>query len=290
MGKRNHAPSRAAGLTKSLLDVAEISGEMQVLRVETWFTTKVTRPVIGAIALSLLTALAACSKDDTRPPAVAAPVAQVDAATLAKVAETQRVSRLPMPDPAVRFDDYLRLESGNQLMAAYYARAGLPVDYAVAAERISSEYRGTSDSFRKRDLLEALKPRIDASVAEAGRFGYVAMNIDGGNLLGKYDFERKGFPVKPLADASSTRYFTDNPAYQLGFGNSQEFAFLMVPDEARARQIETLVSKFESMNLRVYAFINDANPANQHVSAVITRVVLSDARGTVLAVQPPAAK
>lgn len=245
--------------------------------------------LLNALSLSLLLALTACSKDEPTPRATAeapaaAPTRQVtDPATLAKVAETQRRARLPQPDASVPIAQYTELASGNQLMYLYHALSGMPIDHAAAASEVSREYNSTSDSFRKRDLLAALKPRIDASVADAAGQPYIRIDISASSQLGKYDFERKGFALKALNDASTTRYFQDNSRYQLGFSNTDAYSFLPVSDEAQARQIEQVISKYETMVLRVYAFANDADTATQHIKSVITRVVLTDRAGKTLA-------
>ncbi len=238
------------------------------------------------VALAMLSALPACSKEDPAP-ASAAPVAPLrspaDPVALAQTAEAQRISRLAQPEPSVPVEQYVTLESGNQLMFAYYALSGLPIDHATAAQRMSREFRDTSDSFRKRDLLEALKPRIDASVAQAHNTPYMRLDIRGASLLSTYDFERKGFMVKALSDASSSRYFNDNSTYQIKFPNSESFALLPVEDEAQARKLEDMVSKYQSMELRVYAFANDTDTAQNVVKALITRIVVTDQRGQKLA-------
>lgn len=246
--------------------------------------------VVAALSLSMMMTLPACSQEEPAPQVSALPLRDAtDPAVLAQTADAQRGSRLPQPDRSVPSAQYMTLESGNQIMYAYYALSGLPVDHAATAELISRDYRVSTNSFRKRDLLAALKPRIDASVAEAANSPYVRLDINGSSsLLSSYDFQRKGFLVKALEDASATRYFNDNSRYRIKFPNAEAFSMLPVTDEAQARKIEELLSKYETLVLRVHAFANDSDPAQQVVKATITRIVLTDNRGRQLAEFAPA--
>lgn len=230
------------------------------------------KPIFAALALSV--ALSACSQEAPQTP----PVPAQPAAAPAPVAAVP----LPQADPATPLAQYQTLNSGNQLMFLYHALSRLPIDEDAAAQSLSRDYATTSDAFRKRDLLAALKPRIDAGIS--GATPYLRLDVNGSrSLLDSYDFKRQGFNVKEFSDSGSSRYFHDNTRFQIRFSNTEQVNFFPVKDEDAARQIEGSLNRHEELILRIYAFANDTDPARQHVKAVVTRLVLTDPRGKVLA-------
>lgn len=235
-------------------------------------------------AILALSLLSACSDDSTDSSAKQPPTAPAAATPAAPAAATPApvpaAPVLAQPDVTAPADRYVTLESGNQLMFQYYARTGLPLDYGRVAGDISNEYRQTTDAFRQRDLLAALKPRIDASLAQAKNTSYLRMDFDlYSSQLSAYDFDRKGFQLEPFKDASSFRYFNDNNRFHIAFSNAQRYAFLPVADEATARLMETLRTKYENLVVRAYLFANDADTSNQTVKAIVVRIVLLDKKG-----------
>ncbi len=245
--------------------------------------THVLRPIL--IASLALATLAACGDDAAPPKAAETPTAPAtiinSAANLAEAAEARRIVAQPKPDLSVPLAQYETLQSGNQLMFQYYARSGLPLDHATVAKHVSSEYARTNDTFRQRDLLNALKPRIDASLAQAAANPYLRLDIGNETLLSAYDFTRKGFSLRAL-EGGSYRYFHDNSTFRLSFSNTHHLELLPVADEALAREIETLRAKYASMSLQVYAFAHDSDTSSQAVKALITHLVLTDNQGRAL--------
>lgn len=229
-------------------------------------------------ALALSVALSACSQEAPQtPPAPAQPAAAPSAAP-------GPVAAVPLPqaDPATPLAQYQTLNSGNPLMFLYHALSRLPIDEDAAAQSLSRDYATTSDAFRKRDLLAALKPRIDAGIA--GATPYLRLDVNGSrSLLDSYDFKRQGFNIKEFSDSGSSRYFNDNTRFQIRFSNTEQVNFFPVKDEEAARQIEGSLNRHDELILRIYAFANDTDPARQHVKAIVTRLVLTDPRGKVLA-------
>ena len=121
-------------------------------------------------------------------------------------------------------------------------------------------------------------------MAKADPYGWMLVDEP---QLGGYDFDRKGFPVGEFEDGRY-RYFNDAYDYRLGWGNYAQMAFLPVADEAVARQIESLRSKYGSQpRLKVYFFAQTADLDNQRVNALVTRAQLVDRSGRVLAEYGP---
>jgi hypothetical protein len=245
-------------------------------------------PIIKPLVVAtLLASLAACG-DKTGDKAGGSGEAQP---TLAEVTSPQAMeaikkevarAALPKADKATPLASYVELTSGHQIMFAYLAMAAMPIDYKEIAASYSQDYARTNDEFRKNDLLNALKPKIDAEVAKAGAGRYVRMSID--NPIGKYDFEKKGFPLENgIWESGATRYFHDNSNYRLGFSNGDAFRYLTVTSEESARTIEGLRSQYQALQLVIYGYTQDADLSNKTVKAEIVKVALIDRKGNVLA-------
>jgi len=242
---------------------------------------------LGRLALpaTLALCLAACGKSADAPasPSAAAPapgLAEVTSpASVAKVAE----STLPKGDPSTPLDAYHKLDSGNQVMFMYYALANMPVPYEDIAQTYSADYGRTSDSFKRQDIIKSLQPRIDQEIAGAKGGRYIVMETKDGNLLQRYNFEKKSFAINEFADSDRYTYFSDNSQYTLANTNGSQFAAFPVADEAKARVIEGYLSKYTQLRLQTYAFAQDADPSHRRVKLQVMKVRLLDPAGDVLA-------
>lgn len=189
---------------------------------------------------------------------------------------------LAKPDQNTPDSSYVTVTSGNQLMFLYTALSGLPPDWDAMARNYSSDYSQANDAFRKHDLMEALKPKMQAAITDAKAHPYIIWNA-GNPQLSPYDFTRKGFPVgSGQIEPSGYVYVSDNGSYHLSFTNGSDFQFLPVPDENVAKQIEQYRSSYTNMALRVFAFAQGADPSNDTVKAVITKVQLLGPHNEVL--------
>lgn len=206
------------------------------------------------------------------------PQAVQDAASAAKAAAR------PQPGWSTPDSAYVPVTKGSQLMYLYAAFSGMPPDYDKMASAISQDYSMTSDQFKKHDMLAALKPKIDAGIADAKAHPYIVITDDSPNL-GHYDFQRKAFPVSDAFFRSNGYYqFYDvNANYMLAVTNGQQFQQLNVPDETLAKTIEAQVSSNSNFKERIYAFVQGTDDSSgPMVQAEITKVELLDPQGRVL--------
>lgn len=237
----------------------------------------------GLLSLACLFVLASCSgKDaDTTPPA--------DGSADAKAADTAATATtpaIPQADLGRPLTAYRELKDGQQIMFLYTAASRLPPDFEKLANGMSREYRQTSDTFRKRDLLEALKPRIEQAIAQAAAEPYAWVQLDGADLQ-PYDFERKGFQLDEFA-ADHRRFFTDLSEYSYTWANRGQVLFAPVADEAIAREIEATRTKWNATpSLRIFFFAQSANLDRQNIDAYVTRVQVVGRDGRVLAEYGP---
>lgn len=191
-------------------------------------------------------------------------------------------TNLAKPDPNTPDSSYVTITNGNQLMFLYTALSGLPPDWDSMAGQYSNDYSRANDAFRKHDLMAALKPKMQAAITDAKAHPYIIWNA-GNPQLSPYDFTRKGFPVgSGQIDPGGYVYMYGNTNYHLTFTNGSAFQFLPVPDENVAKQIEQQRSSYNNMSLRVFAFAQSADPSNDTIDAVITKVQLLGPHNEVL--------
>lgn len=240
--------------------------------------------ILSAAIVALL-ALPACKKAGGDTPAATDGATAMTEQPAAGSPSALPNSMLPKADMAKPLSEYQELDSGNQLMFLYVAVSKLPPDFAKLAEAYSKEYRSTSDSFRRNDLLKAIQPQLEQQIAAADSNRYLWVEIDQPSVRA-YDFERKGFPIEDF-DRGSYRYFYDNNDYSYDWANGAQVAFAPVPDEAVARQIETLRSSYNPPKLKVFFYIQSADLNSQRVHAYVTRVQLLGKGGSVLAEYGP---
>lgn len=238
-------------------------------------------------ALSLATLLSACSRSESeasKPVPVALPDPR-DKAAVQEVRQAAQEAALPQPDASVALSQYVPVKSGESLMYLFHAVSGLPPDMNKLAEAVSREYRSSSDRFRRQDILKAIQPQIEAQIAEKANQRYVSWEIRD-LVLQHYDFRARRFPIKPeYLSGASHFYWDDLPSYRISFTAPEALRYIEVSDEALARSIESAVSKYETLVLRVYGFAQGADLNKNSVKAVVTHVELLDKAGQRLVFQ-----
>jgi hypothetical protein len=260
------------------------------------------RHILGFTGVPLLFLLSGCSKHDTgaasrdtqgNPPSAAANRANAPSGSALASSNTDAASSAnPTADVHTPTSSYVPIHSGNQIMFLYYAISDEKPDYTNIAGAYSQNYRTTTDAFKKQDILNALKPKVDAEIADARSHRYVSVDQNSA-LIGHYNFAKKSFPLNSsvvnlfgstvhLAD-NSTISFSDNDQYDLILTNGSQFADMPVADETTAKQIESAVSQGKMFTVRIYAFAKSTDPNRDGVLCEITRVQLLDASGTLLA-------
>lgn len=190
-------------------------------------------------------------------------------------------STMEKGDPSKPFSDYREITSGNDLMFLYYGLLNLPVDYEKIVSVYSQDYNATSDSFKKQDIINSLKPRVDSqiSAAKSSRYVIYSYNENYQSALKPYDFQSKSFKLNGL-EAGSSYYWNDNASrYNIRFMNADQVASLSVADEKKAREIESLVSKKTPMIVKVFAFIQDADPSATTVKAEVMKIEVRTNKG-----------
>lgn len=185
---------------------------------------------------------------------------------------------LPQGDKNTPNDAYVEITSGEQITFIYYGMAKMPVDYAKIAE-IYPDYRNANDEFKKQDILNALKPRIDQEIQKGKTTQYYKI-IWNNFRLDQYDFSAKAFPQSEIASGSTFGW--NDSSYRIAFTNPDDFKLFKVEDEAKARVIADKRSKYQDMHLVAYGFVQEADLIDKTVKLQIQKVVLTDKNGTEL--------
>lgn len=240
--------------------------------------------VVSSISAAtlLLLALTACSDNKQADSASSTPAAVEETVSESESESAPRtVSKLPDGNVDKPLSEYAEWQGNNQIMFLYYALTKLPVDYAKVMDNYSEEYRNSNDNFRKNDLKNALKDQIDAEVASAAGLKYLKTTWSYFTIH-SYDFDSSSFPQTNLTN-NGFFYWNDSPhRFQLTFTNGDEFKNLFVKDEATARKIEDMRSKYSWFNLNLYTFVQAADPAQNAIKVQVLAVELTDQNGNVL--------
>ncbi len=227
---------------------------------------------------------AACSKTESPPPS-APSTSSVSATTT-----TTPSVKVEHADKAVAWSQYQDMNSGLQIAYTYYALSGEMVNYEKLALMASPEkYRLEKDSFKKNDLLNALKPQIDAGISKAklseARYFHTVMG-DARDLDG-FDFNTKSFTIMSMPFGDAYRYFDDwSSSYHFTFSNGEKFKTIPIADEAVARKIEALRTNPNAaldLQIVVYFFANDVDVGKTTIKGEIMKVQIQDKKGAVYA-------
>lgn len=211
-------------------------------------------------------------------------------------AVAEKDAALPKGNSDTPLDQYQKLVGPKQLMGIFWNLVGQPVPYELLADEFSGRYKSESDVFKKKDMLQALKPRINDYIAKMKNVRYLA--IPGDANLDGYNMGTKQFPVEGM-DSGLTLSFNnmiigegDFTSYNIQFTNAPDFKSLSVADEAKARKIESLRQKYNGLQLVYYVYTQAADTSHTDktfstgymtLKAHIVKITLLDAKGHELA-------
>lgn len=230
---------------------------------------------LAALAAALV--LGACSQS-------APPPSPATAQAPSAVPSANPKADLPQPDRSTPDQTYVLMETPVQVLALESALSNKP-KYELMAQVTSSDYGATRDTFKKRDLLTALQPKLDASISDAKGHRYIVW-ISPFPQIGHYDIGAQIFPVGSglFQPDGASQFFQDGQPYaRITVANGAVFKTLHVTDESKARVIEDLVPKVGGLRLKVYAFAQGTDDSGTPtVQTTITKVEVLDPQDHVL--------
>lgn len=248
------------------------------------------RPIaqpIGSLLLGLL--VAGCSShpgsDATNARISETPTKAGPEAT--KAAEAAEAAKLT-------FDQTVPMHDGEScLVAAASTKDGKPI-MAFAYLHDPAAYKATRDTFVHQDMAKASTPAFDQRIAQLNPTGtrYVSFQTDkGADGLNPYDHDSNGAGIFPITSgAAGGLSFSQGDVYacQFQITNRDQFPWVRVKDEAKARAISKLIDS-RAYTLRFLAQADDWLPSDNQTSIAaqvtghLVKVQILDANGQVLA-------
>lgn len=204
------------------------------------------------------------------------------AASSASAKETAADAGLPHADTSTPLDRYQPLTDAGQQLTLYYALSSEAVDYDKVAQAESPEYRDTTDVFKRKALLDQIKPKIDAQIAAFKKNPYVVIHWDNGRL-GHYEVTGQFFPVNNFPLSRDVTSWVDSPAsdHPYTITNGDTFKKFAVADQTKAQQIEaTLASNsLDETKADAYLFGQGVDQATHQIKLQLVELNLTDSKG-----------
>lgn len=238
--------------------------------------------IIGATSL----ALAACNAPTPTQPGTEtqANVPSIFDQTLVPQENKQQApNTLLGGNPLLPETAYAEITDGEKLVYLYYGLSQLPVDYQEIANSTVRDFRYERDEFKKRDILNALKPKIDADIKAAGAQRYLKFRANDTGLYSEYDFNKKAF--KQNAIGPGTRFSFGDVGQKIAFTNATSFEWIPVPDESQARQLTAMRSKYDGITLDIYLFAQEADLNEKAIRCQIMKMVYKTKDGLEIVVK-----
>jgi len=223
----------------------------------------------------------------------------------AEATHTPVERKAPDFDRTVPLDRYVDLSPDNTTEGITYLYVALHEPPLSDEEKFKllSPHRGEPDAFKRRDLMQAEMPGIDAKLAEWKGKRYLKLSVDalkwsdlqpphstsgfsnmgfhgGFGILGPYDVTRKGFQAPCVANEDLST------GIGLLLGREETYhrtCLLSVPDEATARAIESQRASgagpvLKTADLYFYVVRDLDSGQYRNVSSVLTHARLQYAK------------
>ena len=180
-------------------------------------------------------------------------------------------TQLSSGNPLIPDEAYVEITNGEKLVYLYQGLSQMPIDYDAIASSTVRDYRFERDEFKKRDILAALKPKIESDIKAASAQRYLKFRANDPGLYSEYDFNKKAF--KQSAISSGTRISFGDYGQQIGFTNATAFELVPVPDEAQARKLSAVRSKYRDVTLDIYLYAQEADLNDKIIKCQIMKMI-----------------
>lgn len=208
---------------------------------------------------------------------------------------------LKVPDSAYQ----IASKSNADLYFARLAFENPPLNYDAIAKSIDYKYANTSDAFKKQEILQTIKPRIDQSIENAKANRYYVIT-DNSLKFGHYDFEKKSFPIEEFINTApdpshafepqihlynskeKSTYLASDAIISVIVTNPESFTNLTVTDQDTARRMEEFInmnSYDKPYNVEIYTAIQ-GYPKNydrkDYLYGEVTKIRVIDYKGNLI--------
>lgn len=205
-----------------------------------------------AAALIVAAALNGCGNKESEATEQVAPTAFKPKAAAA-------VSSSKGPNWATPLDKYQSLNEDGVVALLYAALKGDPINYRELSTWMSDAYVNVEDAFKKHEIEESLKPKIDQRIQNFKNSRYVFFEEP--LTLNEYDFRIKGFALSQnLAGVKARMILFWRRGDRIALTNNRADAFLSVPNIERAKEIDQLrkTGKLEDWTAKSYGYATGA--------------------------------
>lgn len=198
-------------------------------------------------------------------------------------------NKTPRGNPETKDATYVLLKDPVQLVSQEVVLMPPPLNYDRIAKALSLKYVRTDDTFKKKDILASLKPKIDELLKEAGENHYMILSSK--PYFENYDFNKKSFQLSTFNEDRTFGYSNDgnmDNRASIDFSNKKKFNLLKVEDEAVAREIEDLrsASNFNDNSMKTFIFIQKTHQLSDNTSpflvAEIMKVQILGKKGNII--------
>lgn len=257
-----------------------------------------TNTIASVVAIALAaTSITACSDKGSK---TAKP--ETEAQIFAQVKKKLPHADLKVPDSAYQV-------ASNSNADLYFARLAFeepPINYDAIGKSLDYKYSNTNDAFKKQEMLQALKPKIDQSISNAKNNRYYVIT-DNRVKFGHYNFDKKSFPIEEFINTEApdsshafeprisiynnndkTPYLGPDAHVSVIVTNPEKFTELPVSDQDTARRMEEFInmnSYNKPYNVEIYTVIQGF-PKNttrtDYLYGEITKIRVVDYKGNLI--------
>lgn len=199
------------------------------------------------------------------------------------------------PDKNHPFSSYSNITSGKQLAFLYYALSATSPDYDKIANQNFIDYRETTDTFKKQEMLKVITQQIDSSINTAKTERYITFTTtvildspvnNSYNLWSTVDTRSSRRSNSFLSGDGNWTPDDGLSGYAVICINRDEFSKVPVPNES-IKIIESQKASDNIFKVKVYGFAKSDWGNSGSVEMVVQRVEILSKDGNILATYDP---
>lgn len=170
----------------------------------------------------------------------------------------------------VAIGEYKKIQSNAELIYLYYAKANEPISYEEIAKIHFSDYANQSDVFKKKEVLERVKPIIDQNIQSQKNNNYVWVDME--MSLEHFDMKSERFNIHDYSFGDGSYfYFTDGDnKYKVLMNGNNGLLSLKPKSIDDAKEIESsFKGEYKRVSVRFYGQVMKAAEMKQSKYVVV---------------------
>lgn len=164
---------------------------------------------------------------------------------------------------------YKKIETKSDLIYYYHAKSNGPIPYEDIANTEYSDYSNQSDVFKKKEILDRIKPEIDSNISGRKNDNYVSFQFE--SSLSHFDMKSETFNLTDI---------TLGDGYYISFNGDWKYKALMNGDKSllslKAKSLEdakaiesTFKGESKRVSVKFYGQIMKAGEMNNSKNLVV---------------------